>query len=153
VAVEKVGRAEHGKDMVERIQVVRWRNRERGLKEGTRRPRGGWRRRRRCWKNIAERCERNTIVRARDPFLDGESTELPERERNRQKEALPSPASNIKREIYARTSAELRKTLFSTDRKRVSRFARPRSPVLVASAPGTSASINPRSTGYVKRRV
>ena len=41
MAVEKVGRAEHGKDMVERIQVVRWRNRERGLKEGTNYGEGG----------------------------------------------------------------------------------------------------------------
>lgn len=136
--------------MVERIQVVRWRNREGGGRV-VEREQGEWRRR--CWKNIAERCERNTIVRARDPFLGGESTELPERERNRQKEASPSPASNIKWEIYARTSVELRKTLFSTSRKRVSRFARPRSPALVASAPGTSAPINPRSTGDIVETV
>lgn len=93
--------------------------------------------------------ERNTIVRARDPFLDGGSTELPERERNRQKEALPSPASNIKQEIYARTSVELRKTLFSTGRKSFEIHPTEKSRSRLASASGTSTSINPRSTGYV----
>lgn len=101
---------------------------------------------------------------ARDPFFAGSgSTKLPERERNRRKELLSTLASDIKREIYARANSQLsfprpsplpsvlRKTLFSTDGKGVSRFDRPEIPRLVA---GTSASINPRSMGYdAKRRV
>lgn len=85
---------------------------------------------------------------ARDSFLGGGSTKLPERERNRRKEVLLSPlpslffspplplslfASNIKREIYARTNAELRKTLFFTRGKRVSRSSRPEIPLVAGT--------------------
>lgn len=118
----KVGRAEHGKDMVERIQVVRWRNRERG------------RSKERMGRVATSMLEKHREAlrakyhssRAGSFFGRREHGIAGARKKSSKRSSFPSPASNIKREIYARTSAELRKTLFSTGRK--SFEIRPRSP-------------------------
>jgi len=107
----------------------------------------------RCWENIA-RSIASEIPRFAGKILppDGGSTELPERERNRRKEVSPpSHAGSVKRErappLTLPSSPKLRKTLFSSDGKGEFRDP-PEQKSRSLLAPGTSASINPRSTVY-----